>query len=253
MERVRAHVRVVICGEVCGGEIMLRLSYFLVLSVFCARAASLDRSASMLSSAAGREARLALSDHLASLFLRFGSELPNVRAEVRATTSGMWRRELDDLEAELLYLMVRDAKPLVVYEMSPASGYSSQWIVRALRANGAGHCHAFDISEDSRFAVSSEFNWTLHVGELASRTWWPARLEEVGLFLIDSEHSGAFAKWYTLHLLKPAHEAASRRRERVPVLNHDFYYHDTQLRPLPFDDETVVLNAFLDGTNLSHI
>lgn len=191
-----------------------------------------------------------LSDHLAGLFVRYGHELPAVRSQIRAVAKRgvMARTELDDFEAELLYLWVRDHRPKVVFEISPASGYSSLWIVHALRRNGAGHCHAFDI-EDNSAANMQEWReeWSFHLGDATSITKWPVPLGDVGLVLLDSEHSARFARWFTGALLQPIHDAAAREGRRVAVLNHDFYHRDRPIGP-----ESQVVLEWLQANKLEH-
>ncbi len=45
---------------------------------------------------------------------------------------------LDDLEAEITSLLIRDRRPRVIVEMSPNAGWSTTWILSALRDNADG-------------------------------------------------------------------------------------------------------------------
>jgi hypothetical protein len=52
--------------------------------------------------------------------------------------------QLDDVEAELTYLALRDHRPHTVMELGTFQGWSTTWILRALRDNGHGRLHSFD-------------------------------------------------------------------------------------------------------------
>ncbi|WP_343869414.1 alpha/beta hydrolase, partial [Dactylosporangium roseum] len=49
------------------------------------------------------------------------------------------RPKLDDIEAELTYLLVRDAKPARVVEIGTFHGWSTSWLLRAVAYNATGH------------------------------------------------------------------------------------------------------------------
>lgn len=53
--------------------------------------------------------------------------------------------QLSDVEAELTYLRIRALKPNRVFELSPFRGWSTFWLLSALRDNGKGTLHSFDI------------------------------------------------------------------------------------------------------------
>src|SRR6478609_1544796 len=55
------------------------------------------------------------------------------------------RPKLDDIEAELTYLLLRELRPAAVVEIGTFHGWSTTWILRALRDNGGGHLHSYDL------------------------------------------------------------------------------------------------------------
>src|SRR5437879_13406599 len=93
--------------------------------------------------------------HILDLYRRYLSDLKAVRRQqfwfhrrhdnplVRRLRKWRVRRymlfpALDDLEAEITYLLIRDQRPKVVMEVSPNAGWSSTWILSALRDNADG-------------------------------------------------------------------------------------------------------------------
>ena len=51
-----------------------------------------------------------------------------------------------DIEGEIMYLVIRELRPDCIFEISPAAGYSTNYILAALTANGHGCLHSFDIN-----------------------------------------------------------------------------------------------------------
>ncbi|PIE23537.1 MAG: hypothetical protein CSA62_06770 [Planctomycetota bacterium] len=109
-------------------------------------------------------------EYVVGLYERYASDLKAVRAQMRAiyrkkgvtwaeripggralrkiVNSGGGNRgwqpamiaQLDDIAAEVTYLLLRDRRPEVVVEISPCHGWSTCWILSALRDNGGGGC-----------------------------------------------------------------------------------------------------------------
>lgn len=149
----------------------------------------------------------------------------------RAATPSM-SPQLDDLEAEITYLLLRDTRPAHVMELGTFHGWSTTWILSALRDNGSGHLHSFDRIDNVVRNVPDALSagrWTFVHGDVRER------LAEVpcdtGYLFVDAAHSGRFARWYVEHLfpLVPA---------GVPVSVHDVFHLP---RALPFTEGAVVL------------
>ena len=95
------------------------------------------------------------TDYIISLYGKYVKDLKEVRRQqkwflirhnntllrrlyrMRLLTTIRWPM-LDDVEAEVTYLLIRDRNPKLIMEMSPNGGWSTTWILRALRDNGAG-------------------------------------------------------------------------------------------------------------------
>lgn len=140
--------------------------------------------------------------------------------------------QLDDLEAEITYLLLRDARPEHVMELGTFHGWSTTWILSALRDNGSGHLHSFDRVDDVVRNVPQDLadgRWTYRHGDVRERLADVPR--DAGYLFVDAAHSGGFARWYTEHLfpLVPA---------GIPVSVHDVFH---GRRPLPFTEGAVLL------------
>jgi predicted O-methyltransferase YrrM len=138
----------------------------------------------------------------------FGHELSHLRSWARLRNDrGLFPEKgmYDWIESQILYLLIRATKPRVVVEISPGSGYSSGFLLLALNANGLGELHSFDLRSDLEGRAQAAFaraaidatRRSFHGGD--ARASAPAVLAEAGpvdLLFLDSEHSGAFARWY---------------------------------------------------------
>ena len=104
--------------------------------------------------------------------------------------------QIDDIEAEVTYLRIRDRRPERVVEISPSRGWSTTWILHALRDNNVGSLVSFDLIADAFRFVPAELGerWRLVVGDVRGQA---AELPEVIDYLfIDADHRRAFAEWY---------------------------------------------------------
>lgn len=121
------------------------------------------------------------------LYAQHAEELRYIRARARdfCASGGGWlpgsrsssRCFAQDIEMEVTYLRLRYLKPRVVWEISPAQGYSSVWILHALKVNDNGAVlHSFDRTADAEKNVPPEFRapngpeFHVHVGE-AGKTY----------------------------------------------------------------------------------
>lgn len=109
--------------------------------------------------------------------------------------------QLCDIEAEINYLLIRDVKPESVIEISPASGWSTSWILHALKDNRSGMLYSFDLVDDSWRTIPKGLandRWILHIGDVRDMTEdLPQKIDYV---FLDSDHSHDFARWYIDHL-----------------------------------------------------
>jgi predicted O-methyltransferase YrrM len=85
--------------------------------------------------------------YVSALYREYSGDLAAVGKQQREYAESMGARmtpQLDDLEAEITYLLLRATRPAVVMELGTFHGWSTSWILSALRDNGAGRLHSFD-------------------------------------------------------------------------------------------------------------
>lgn len=138
------------------------------------------------------------------------------RAFLAATPSVV--PQLDDVEAEVTYLLLRHARPAHVVELGTFHGWSTTWILRALQDNGAGELHSFDRVDHVVRSVPAALaadRWTFHHGDVRERLADVPR--DTGYLFVDAAHTASFARWFLAELfpLVPA---------GVPVSVHDVFH-----------------------------
>ncbi len=125
--------------------------------------------------------------------------------------------QFDDIEAEVTYLLVRAFRPATVVEIAPDRGWSTTWLLAALRDNGNGHLYSYDVHDYSTRAVPRDLadgRWTFILGDV---TQPPDRLPaSIDYLFLDAAHSAPFANWYLTDLLP-------RLRPGTPVCIHDIF------------------------------
>lgn len=169
-----------------------------------------------------------------ALYRTHAADLARVVGEqrrFREATSSM-TPQLDDVEAEVTYLLLRDARPAHVMELGTFHGWSTSWILRALRDNGCGHLHSFDRIDNVRRTVPPELaadRWTFVLGDVRERL--PDVPRDAGYLFVDAAHTASFARWFLAELfpLVPA---------GIPVSVHDVHH---GRRVLPLTEGAVVL------------
>lgn len=90
-------------------------------------------------------------EHISSLYAKYQDDLRVVRDAQRKFLKDRgksMKAQLDDYEAEMTYLLLRDLRPEIVVEVGTFYGWSTMWILSALRDNGSGHLHSFDIVDN---------------------------------------------------------------------------------------------------------
>jgi predicted O-methyltransferase YrrM len=178
--------------------------------------------------------------HICELYREYAGELAAVGKAQRDYAESMKGRmtpQLDDLEAEITYLLLRATEPAAVVELGTFHGWSTSWILSALRDNGSGHLFSFDIIDNVARNVPEELaegRWTFvqgNIKETLDRV--PA---DTGYLFVDAAHNAPFARWYLQNLFP-------RVPSGVPVSVHDvFHFRAT----LPLHEGKVVVR-WLDG------
>ncbi len=151
------------------------------------------------------------------------------RAFLAATPSVV--PQLDDVEAEVTYLLLRHARPAHVVELGTFHGWSTTWILRALHDNGSGRLHSFDRVDHVVRSVPPALaadRWRFVGGDVRQNLAEVPR--DAGYLFVDAAHTGRFARWFLAELfpLVPA---------GIPVSVHDVYHHRW---PVPLSEGAVV-------------
>ncbi|MEO5567159.1 MAG: class I SAM-dependent methyltransferase [Gemmatimonadaceae bacterium] len=123
---------------------------------------------------------------------------------------------LDDIEAEISYLLLRAQRPDTVVELGASGGWSTTWLLHALRDNGRGSLHSYDIVDFSVGNVPAELadgRWYFSAGDVRDAQMPPS----IDYLFIDCDHSREFAEWYLAHLLPSL-------RPGTPVSIHDIFH-----------------------------
>lgn len=182
---------------------------------------------------------------IGDLYRRYRDPLAKVRdaqREFRRRTRGSMTPQLDDLEAEITYLLLRETRPDTVMELGTFHGWSTTWILSALRDNGTGTLHSFDIVDDVVANVPGELalgRWEFHKGDVRENT---AQVPDgIGYLFVDAAHNGRFARWYLSELFP-------RVAPGTPVSVHDVFHGK---RALPFTEGAAVL-AWLRRTGTDY-
>ncbi len=163
----------------------------------------------------------------AGLYRKYASDLIPVIEQQRAFHAANRERmtpQLDDIEAELTYLHLRELRPSTVMELGTFHGWSTTWILSALRDNGTGRLHSFDRIDNVVRTVPAALageRWTFVRGDV--RTTLDAVPRDVDYLFVDADHGRRFGRWYLARLfpLMPAgtpvsvHDVFHGRRARI--------------------------------------
>ncbi|MEU9117490.1 class I SAM-dependent methyltransferase [Streptomyces sp. NPDC048483] len=175
------------------------------------------------------------TDHIRTLYVKYEDDLRAVRDVQRQflrDRGKSMKAQLDDYEAEITYMLLRDLRPDVVVEVGTFYGWSTMWILSALRDNGTGHLYSFDIVDNVVRNVPAELSqdrWTFTKGDVREHIdQLPA---EVDYLFIDADHGARFAHWYIDNLF-PAVPAGT------PTSVHDVFH---GRRPKPFSEGSVIV------------
>jgi predicted O-methyltransferase YrrM len=173
-----------------------------------------------------RQLRLIDLGYIFELYKEFAGEVAAVgkaQREYAESMKGTMTPQLDDLEAEITYLLLRATRPASVMELGTFHGWSTTWILSALRDNGSGHLHSFDIIDNVVRNVPedlAEGRWTFVKGDIKETLGQvPA---DTGYLFVDAAHNGRFAHWYLENLFP-------RVPAGIPVSVHDVFHFRTTL------------------------
>jgi predicted O-methyltransferase YrrM len=161
------------------------------------------------------------------LYRIYADDLRGVIEQQRAflaANQGRVTPQLDDVEAELTYLALREYQPRTVMELGTFHGWSTTWILSALRDNGRGHLHSFDRIDNVVCTVPPALSWdrwTFVHGNIAARL--DAVPDDLDYLFVDADHGRRFGRWYLANLFP-------RVAPGTPVSVHDVF-HGRRTRP----------------------
>ena len=149
-----------------------------------------------------------------------------------------------DFEGEVVYCLIREYRPGIVYEISPDCGYSANYLLAAIKANEHGKLYSFEI-ETSKYNIPTEdiilgnlmispndSEFELIFGD-ASET--VKNYPDPDFVLIDSCHDAWFAEWYVKELLP---------RIKMAALVQDIHFWD---RPEYSSESSFLLQHMQDS------
>ncbi|MER6945966.1 class I SAM-dependent methyltransferase [Nonomuraea sp. NPDC000554] len=172
---------------------------------------------------------------MSELYEKYAGDLRRARSEQRELRAAIpgFVAQLDDIEAEITYLLVREHRPETVLEIGSLHGWSTTWLLRALRDNGTGRLYTHDLVDKARANVPTDLadgRWTFVRGD--ARKTLANHRHKIDYLFVDAAHTRRFARWYVAELFPTVAPG-------VPVSVHDVF-HST--RPWLFSEGRVVLS-----------
>mmetsp|Transcript_11908 Transcript_11908/g.16142 ORF Transcript_11908/g.16142 Transcript_11908/m.16142 type:complete len:346 (+) Transcript_11908:25-1062(+) len=175
------------------------------------------------------------AEDIQPFYAKYSDELNHVRAlgDAWCTNDTKIACISTFVEMEILYMRLRETQPKVVIEACPNSGWSTFWILHALKANGHGHSHSFDksakpIKAGHVIADSPSVKWTHHQGDIMET--FPSQLTEeelndVDYVFIDMSHFKPLTLWYVENIFGYFTRRTYAQDKVILVGVHDVYNH----------------------------
>ncbi|CCB75408.1 MULTISPECIES: class I SAM-dependent methyltransferase [Streptomycetaceae] len=174
-------------------------------------------------------------ESLSELYVKYENDLRAVRdaqREFLRQRGKTMKAQLDDYEAEITYLLVREHRPDKLVEIGTFYGWSTMWLLSALRDNGKGHLYSFDIVDNVVRNVPAELaadRWTFTKGDV--REHLSKVPSDTDYLFIDADHGARFARWYVDNLFPAVPNG-------IPTQVHDVFH---GRRPKPLSEGSVVI------------
>ncbi|MEI8348689.1 MAG: class I SAM-dependent methyltransferase [Candidatus Omnitrophota bacterium] len=163
---------------------------------------------------------------------------------IRISDSARLSPHFDDIEAEITYLLVRESRPETIVEFSPCGGWSTAWILHALKDNKFGKLYSYDMIDASRKTVPhylSRNRWSFILGDIKNNIdKLPAKIDYL---FIDSDHSKEFAQWYIQHIFPMI-------KNNIPVSVDDVFHTSD---PSEFCGEGGVIVDWLERKKINYV
>jgi len=163
----------------------------------------------------GSAARLFVGE-VAAWYRQYGADLDKVRLRVHAMCVETNQCHSEELELELSYLRIRHHQPKVIYEISPFHGYSSLFLLSAVKDNGFGRVISFDLVNLSVKNIPTDLQ-EFHTFVLGDAQKHHRNFPTADYLFLDSFHSKQFGQFYTDDLF------VRHNDKHVLVSMHDVY------------------------------
>jgi len=131
---------------------------------------------------------------------------------------GLLLPSLDDIEAEITYLLIREFRPRNMVEISPGRGWSTSWILNALKDNNFGQLWSFDRISHSTKALPitlTKGRWHFIKGDIRENMGKLPKI--IDYLFMDSCHSSEFAEWYIKNIFPFL-------QSNIPISVHDVFH-----------------------------
>ncbi|WP_329413088.1 class I SAM-dependent methyltransferase [Streptomyces sp. NBC_00704] len=172
---------------------------------------------------------------VSDLYVKYQDDLRAVRdaqREFLRQRGKSMKAQLDDYEAEITYLLLREHRPETVVEIGTFYGWSTMWILSALRDNGMGHLYSFDIVDRVVSNVPADLSadrWTFTKGDV--RETLGDIVGRADYLFIDADHGARFGRWYLENVFPKV-------RSGTPTSVHDVFH---GRRPKPISEGSVLM------------
>ncbi|MHA1269902.1 MAG: class I SAM-dependent methyltransferase [Candidatus Helarchaeota archaeon] len=150
--------------------------------------------------------------------------------------------QLDDIEAEITYLLIREFKPEFMVEISPCGGYSTSWILNALNDNKFGKLYSYDLIDKVQKYLPKDLirdNWIFIKGDIKKNL--NKLPDKIDYLFMDSDHSAEFGKWYIQNIFPLL-------KNGTPVSVHDIYYQNYDPN---VENESKIVLDWLHSNNIN--
>lgn len=169
--------------------------------------------------------------YLLGLFTKYNDELLELSIKLQKKYYDVnlrgFRATFSDFEGEILYMLIRERKPKVVYEISPDAGYSTNYSHSALCKNKEGILYCFELEKNKNNKPTQEVikksliekqqnNIKIIIGDAMLTV---NDYENPDIVIIDSCHEDFFAEWYLEYLVPRTNDL---------ILIQDILFYDRQ-------------------------
>ncbi len=125
--------------------------------------------------------------------------------------------QIGQVEASMLYILLRETQPKAVLEIGALCGSSTRWMLSALRRNKKGTLFTYDLHPFALDFIGEQSNWKFFVKDVLQEAVHDSNfVNRFDVLFIDALHTNKFADSYTRVLL-----ANSKKSHSVFV--HDIF------------------------------